>query len=79
MITFTHVTKRFPGGHEALRDLSFSIKAGELVTVIGRSGAGKTTLLKLMSAIELPSTGNVVGKGQNSKALGPAARPYLRW
>jgi cell division transport system ATP-binding protein len=78
VITFTHVTKRFPGGHEALRDLSFSIKAGELVTVIGRSGAGKTTLLKLMSAIELPSTGNVVVNGQNTKALRPAALPYLR-
>ena len=78
MITLTHVTKRFPGGHEALRDVTFSVKSGELVTVVGRSGAGKTTLLKLMSAIELPSTGNVVVSGQNTKALRPAAVPYLR-
>ena len=78
MITFTHVTKRYPGGHEALRDASFAIKAGELVTVVGRSGAGKTTLLKLMSAIELPSSGNVVVSGQNTKALRSAAVPYVR-
>jgi cell division transport system ATP-binding protein len=78
LITFTHVTKRYPGGHEALRDASFTIKAGELVTVVGRSGAGKTTLLKLMSAIELPSAGNVVVSGQNTKALRGAALPYVR-
>jgi len=78
LITFTHVTKRYPGGHEALCDASFTIKAGELVTVVGRSGAGKTTLLKLMCAIELPSAGNVLVSGQNTKALRGAALPYVR-
>jgi cell division transport system ATP-binding protein len=78
MLTFSHVSKRYPGGHEALSDISFEVCAGELVLVRGHSGAGKSTLLKLMSAIELPSSGSVIVSGQNTRALGPRALPFLR-
>ena len=78
MITFSHVTKRYRGGSEALKDLSFTIEAGELVVLTGPSGAGKTTLLKLIAAIERPSQGSVVVNGQNVGKLSRGAVPYLR-
>ena len=69
MISFSHVSKRYPGGFEALRDVSLSIEAGEMVFVTGHSGAGKSTLLKLIAAIERPTSGTVIVNGQNVGAL----------
>src|SRR5687768_18220150 len=78
MISLSHVSKRYPGGHEALRDIGFTIETGELVFVTGRSGAGKTTLLKLLVAIERPTSGSVIVNGQNVGALKARAVPFLR-
>ena len=78
MVNFSAVAKRYPGGQEALRDVSFSVEAGELAFVTGRSGAGKSTLLKLIPAIERPTSGSVIVHGQNIGAIKRAAIPYLR-
>ena len=78
MVSFSAVAKRYPGGYEALKELSFGIEPGELVFLTGRSGAGKSTLLKLIPAIERPSAGSVIVNGQNVGALKPSAIPYLR-
>ena len=78
MISFSAVSKRFPGGKEALRAVTFSVADGELLFVTGHSGAGKSTLLKLIAAIERPSTGSVLVNGQNVGALKRRAVPYLR-
>jgi len=78
MLTLSHASKRYPGGIEALRDVSLSVERGQLVLVEGDSGAGKSTLLKLLSAIELPSAGSVVIDGQNTRALGTRALALLR-
>ena len=78
MVSFSAVAKRYPGGEEALRGVSFAVEAGELVFITGRSGAGKSTLLKLIPAIERPSSGSVIVNGQNVGALKRAAIPYLR-
>ena len=78
MISFSRVSKRYPGGQEVLKDVSFLVDAGELAFLTGPSGAGKSTLLKLIPAIERPSAGSVVVNGQNVGALKPAAIPYLR-
>ena len=78
MISFSSVAKRYPGGEEALRGVSFSLAAGEFAFVTGPSGAGKSTLLKLISAIERPTSGSVIVNGQNVGALKRAALPYLR-
>ena len=78
MVSFSAVAKRYPGGQEALKDVSFSLEAGELAFLTGRSGAGKSTLLKLIPAIERPSAGSVVVNGQNVASLKRAAIPYLR-
>ncbi|AAZ96328.1 Cell division ATP-binding protein FtsE, ABC transporter ATP-binding protein [Thiobacillus denitrificans ATCC 25259] len=78
MIQFSQVTKRYPGGHEALSGASFSIEKGELVFLTGRSGAGKSTLLKLIAAIERATSGVVSVNGQNVGRLSRGAVPYLR-
>jgi cell division transport system ATP-binding protein len=78
LVSFSAVAKRYPGGQEALKSVSFSLEAGELAFVTGRSGAGKSTLLKLIAAIERPTSGSVIVNGQNVGALKRAAVPYLR-
>ncbi|HKX38140.1 MAG TPA: cell division ATP-binding protein FtsE [Burkholderiales bacterium] len=78
MVSFSAVAKRYPGGQQALKNVSFSLEAGELAFITGRSGAGKSTLLKLIPAIERPTSGSVIVHGQNVGALKRAALPYLR-
>lgn len=78
MVSFSSVAKRYPGGQQALKSVSFSLEAGALAFITGRSGAGKSTLLKLIPAIERPSSGSVLVGGQNVGALKRSAIPYLR-
>ena len=78
MVSFSAVAKRYPGGQQALREVTFALQSGELAFITGRSGAGKSTLLKLIPAIERPSSGTVIVNGQNVGALKRAAIPYLR-
>jgi cell division transport system ATP-binding protein len=78
LISFSAVAKRYPGGQEALKGVSFTLPAGEFAFIAGHSGAGKSTLLKLIPAIERPSSGAVVVNGQNVGALKKSAVPYLR-
>ncbi len=78
MISLSQVCKRYPGGYDALKNISFTMQLGELVAVTGHSGAGKSTLLKLIAAIERPTRGSIIVNGQNTSSLRPAAVPYLR-
>src|SRR3990170_6104631 len=78
MISFSQVYKRYPGGFEALKNVSLAIEDGEMVFITGHSGAGKSTALKLMAAIERPTSGSVLVNAQNVGALKPRAIPFLR-
>jgi cell division transport system ATP-binding protein len=78
LVSFSAVAKRYPGGQQALKSVTFSLEAGALAFITGRSGAGKSTLLKLIAAIERPSAGSVLVGGQNVGALKRSAIPYLR-
>jgi len=78
MIKFDQVGKLYPGGYEALKNISFEIAKGELAFVTGHSGAGKSTLLKLIAAIERPTAGTVLVGNQNTAKLSHAAIPHMR-
>ena len=78
MISFSNVYKRYPNGFEALKNIVFTIKQGEMVFITGHSGAGKSTLLKLIGAIERPSTGGIIVNNHNVSKLKNPAIPYLR-
>lgn len=59
MITFDHVTKHYTVRDRALEDISFTITAGEFVSLIGKSGSGKSTLVKLLLGEIRPTSGNI--------------------
>ena len=59
MIRFDNVTKRFPDGTEALKEVSLTLPAHRLTAIIGPSGCGKTTLMKMINKLEKPSEGEI--------------------
>lgn len=78
MIRFAHVSKKYESGHEALKDVSFSLGKQEMAFLIGRSGAGKSTLLKLITRVEKATRGQLVINEHNISKLAKRRIPYLR-
>ena len=78
MIETENLSKRYPGGHQALKDVSISIQEGEMVFLTGHSGAGKSTLMKLIGGIEKATNGSVTINGTKLSSLNRSALPYLR-
>jgi cell division transport system ATP-binding protein len=78
MIYFDNVSKRYPGGHTGLSNVSFRIEAEEMVFLTGHSGAGKSTLLKLIGLLERSSGGQVHVNGRNLTRLRRRQVPYHR-
>lgn len=78
MIRFDNVSKRYPGGKEALRGVSFHLPAGQMAFLTGHSGAGKSTLLKLIALIERCNRGQLFVDGENLARTRRRRIPYLR-
>jgi cell division transport system ATP-binding protein len=78
MIRFDNLSKRYTGGFEALRNVSFEMDSGEMAFLTGHSGAGKSTLLKLLMLIERPTAGNLLINGKNLNRLAKSRIPYYR-
>jgi cell division transport system ATP-binding protein len=78
LITLDDVSKRYPNGTFALRDVDLDIEAGDFVFLVGSSGAGKSTLIRLLIREELPSTGRVFVDGEDVARLAHGRVPKLR-
>ncbi|MEM9173152.1 MAG: cell division ATP-binding protein FtsE [Pseudomonadota bacterium] len=78
MIHFDAVTKRYPGGHDALKRINLNIDTGELVFVTGHSGAGKSTLLRLIALIEKPTRGQLLVDQRSTRGISRWALPAYR-
>lgn len=78
MIKFDEVSKRYPGGHEALKQVSFELNRGEMAFLTGRSGAGKSTLLKLIMRSEQLNQGQILVAGRNINRMPASQVPFHR-
>ena len=72
-IEVSHLTKRF-GAFRALDDVSFTVKQGELLALLGPSGGGKTTLLRIIAGLERPDGGSVLFDGDDAIRRDPRDR-----
>jgi multiple sugar transport system ATP-binding protein len=51
-ITFDHITKRYPDGFEAVKDMTLTVADGEFMILVGPSGSGKSTALRMVAGLE---------------------------
>ncbi len=59
-----HLSKSF-GKHEVLRDIDFTVRRGDVTSIIGASGSGKSTLLRCINLLETPSSGEILFHGES--------------
>jgi cell division transport system ATP-binding protein len=78
MIRFDEVSKRYPGGKDALSRVSFELQVAEMVFLTGHSGAGKSTLMKLIILMERASQGQVIVNGTNLNRVSRRQIPAIR-
>jgi len=74
-IVFDRVTFRYDGGADILKDLSFTVKAGQTVAILGATGSGKSTIALLLQRLYAPQSGTITLSGHDIKTI---ARKHLR-
>ncbi|XBP97471.1 amino acid ABC transporter ATP-binding protein [Lactobacillus crispatus] len=77
MLEVKNLSKEF-NGHQILRDISFTLKDGEIMTIVGPSGAGKTTLLRIIAGLETKDSGEILidGNPYDSGKVGVVFQDY---
>ncbi len=78
MVEFDHVSKTYPGGVDALHDVTLRVALREFVFIVGPTGTGKSTLMKMIYREEVPSRGRVIVQGRDVGRLPAREVPYLR-
>src|ERR1051325_8645538 len=69
MLRVENLTKTYPNGTQALKNVSFEVKDGEFLAVIGLSGSGKSTLLRCINRLIEPTSGRIYWDGQDITAI----------
>ena len=77
-VRIEHLTKTYPDGTQALKDVSFSVRPGEFVVIIGLSGSGKSTLMRCINRLIEPTSGKVFLDDIEVTALAPEALRQVR-
>ena len=75
IVSIRNVTKAFPGGVTAVDNVSLDIAQNEFFALLGPSGCGKTTLLRMISGLEMPSSGQIIIGGEDMAFTPPNKRP----
>ena len=78
MLKIQNVTKTYPNGTQALKDVSFDVKDGEFLVVIGLSGSGKSTLLRCINRLIDPTEGKIFWDGTDITAASPTDLRNIR-
>lgn len=73
-LAISHLSFAYEKGHPLFRDFSLTLRAGEKITIVGRTGSGKTTLFKLISGLYPPDEGSILVFGKNPLSLPPEKR-----
>ncbi|MFI1989824.1 ABC transporter ATP-binding protein [Actinoplanes sp. NPDC020271] len=69
VIELNQVTKTYPGGVTALRDVDLTVQSGELIAIVGPSGSGKSTMLHMIGTLDRPTSGTIRIDGHDVAAL----------
>ena len=75
ILEIRHLSKAF-GDHQVLRDIDFTVKKGDVTSIIGASGSGKSTLLRCINLLETPTGGEILYHGKNVAGRGVNAADY---
>lgn len=79
-LIFDNVSFEYGNDHVVLRDLSFAVKQGEKVALVGRSGCGKSTVLKLVAGLYKPVNGKIMLWGRDAAYIAPSSlRQYISY
>ena len=77
ILSVSHLKKSF-GEHEVLRDISFDVQQGDVVSIIGASGSGKSTLLRCINFLEQPTAGSILFQGKNAETQWSRAQYHAK-
>ena len=75
ILEIRHLSKAF-GSHQVLKDIDFTVRPGDVTSIIGSSGSGKSTLLRCINLLETPTGGEILFHGQSITAKGSRASDY---
>jgi cell division transport system ATP-binding protein len=78
MIKFENVTKIYEPDVTVLEHVSFEVKEGEFVSIVGKSGAGKTTLIRMILGLETPTSGSIFFEDKNINEIDSSELQKLR-
>ena len=78
-IEIKNLNRSFDQGVELFNDFNLNVQAGEKIAIVGSNGSGKTTLLRMMAGLVLPSSGDILINGLNTKESAVEIRKQIGW